>query len=307
MFRTAIEQSRGHCALRRDRDHLAAGLLAAGRHAGARQSASAGRARRGDRLRHVVVHRPVLRRATGGRRPGRDRRLRRLRVPVRPALRPGRGHHPLRHDHRGAGRCWTGCAGRRRPSRSSATRTRRSSTRRPSWSCWTSPTSSRSCRPGSPRPRWPCCAPAWARTWPGDRRRRAGRRRAAADEELLDVEQFTFLGRGWTIGLAQEAGLKMREAAGAWTEAYPAMEYRHGPISITGPDRMAWMFGTAPAGLPEQVAATGGRVPRRRPRPDGRTRDRSATGRGDRRWTRASTRTSPRHLTRSVVLRGVDQ
>nr|BBJ49109.1 hypothetical protein SAVMC3_17380 [Streptomyces avermitilis] len=52
-------------------------------------------------------------------------------------------------------------------------------------------------------------------------------------EGLVECTQFTFLGRGWTVGLANEAGLKMREAALAWTEAYPAMEYRHGPISIT--------------------------------------------------------------------------
>ncbi|CAM5646939.1 Phosphosugar isomerase OS=Streptomyces glaucescens OX=1907 GN=SGLAU_03800 PE=4 SV=1 [Streptomyces glaucescens] len=41
------------------------------------------------------------------------------------------------------------------------------------------------------------------------------------------------LGRGWTVHLADEAALKLREAAGAWTESYPAMEYRHGPISVT--------------------------------------------------------------------------
>ena len=80
----------------------------------------------------------------------------------------------------------------------------------------------------------------------------------AVDEAHLAAEQFSFLGRGWTVGLAQEAALKMREAAGAWTEAYPAMEYRHGPISITGPNRIAWMLGEAPQGLSEDVAATGG-------------------------------------------------
>lgn len=74
----------------------------------------------------------------------------------------------------------------------------------------------------------------------------------------LDAEQFTFLGRDWTCGLAAEAGLKMREAAGAWTESYPAMEYRHGPISITGPNRVAWAFGSVPEGLDAQVRATGG-------------------------------------------------
>jgi fructoselysine-6-P-deglycase FrlB-like protein len=38
------------------------------------------------------------------------------------------------------------------------------------------------------------------------------------------VSQWTFAGRGWTVGLASEAALKLREAAQAWTEAYPALE-----------------------------------------------------------------------------------
>ncbi|MEV5547260.1 SIS domain-containing protein [Streptomyces sp. NPDC052309] len=82
----------------------------------------------------------------------------------------------------------------------------------------------------------------------------------AADlpEGLVACTQFTFLGRGWTVGLANEAGLKMREASLSWTEAYPAMEYRHGPISITTAGRAAWMFGEAPEGLAEQVRETGG-------------------------------------------------
>jgi fructoselysine-6-P-deglycase FrlB-like protein len=85
--------------------------------------------------------------------------------------------------------------------------------------------------------------------------------RAVADPlpaELLAAEQFTFLGRGWTYGLAVEAGLKMREACRAWTESYPAMEYRHGPISIAGPNRVTWMLGEAPEGLRGEVEATGG-------------------------------------------------
>ncbi|MFJ8504263.1 SIS domain-containing protein [Streptomyces avermitilis] len=75
---------------------------------------------------------------------------------------------------------------------------------------------------------------------------------------LVECAQFTFLGRGWTVGLANEAGLKMREAARAWTEAYPAMEYRHGPISITTRGTATWMLGEAPEGLAEQVRETGG-------------------------------------------------
>ncbi|MGW4567604.1 SIS domain-containing protein [Streptomyces sp. NPDC004561] len=77
-------------------------------------------------------------------------------------------------------------------------------------------------------------------------------------EKLVGCTQFTFLGRGWTVGLANEAGLKMREASLSWTEAYPAMEYRHGPISITTEGTATWMFGEAPDGLAEQVRATGG-------------------------------------------------
>ncbi|MFE4699012.1 SIS domain-containing protein [Streptomyces sp. NPDC056738] len=77
-------------------------------------------------------------------------------------------------------------------------------------------------------------------------------------EELVGCSQFTFLGRGWTVGLANEAGLKMREASLAWTEAYPAMEYRHGPISITTQGTATWMLGEAPDGLAEQVRGTGG-------------------------------------------------
>ncbi|MFE7644799.1 SIS domain-containing protein [Streptomyces phaeoluteigriseus] len=76
-------------------------------------------------------------------------------------------------------------------------------------------------------------------------------------EGLVECRQFTFLGRGWTVGLADEAALKMREAALAWSEAYPATEYRHGPISVTTEGTATWMFGEAPAGLAEQVRATG--------------------------------------------------
>jgi fructoselysine-6-P-deglycase FrlB-like protein len=76
--------------------------------------------------------------------------------------------------------------------------------------------------------------------------------------ELTSARQFTFLGTGWTCGLASEAALKLREAAGLWTEAYPAMEYRHGPIAVTGPDSVVWLLGPAPEGLPDEVAAAGG-------------------------------------------------
>jgi len=71
------------------------------------------------------------------------------------------------------------------------------------------------------------------------------------------VEQITFLGRGWTVGLAEEAALKCRESATFWAEAYPAMDYRHGPISIAGPGRVVWALGEIPPGLADDVEATG--------------------------------------------------
>ncbi|MBB5870682.1 fructoselysine-6-P-deglycase FrlB-like protein [Allocatelliglobosispora scoriae] len=71
------------------------------------------------------------------------------------------------------------------------------------------------------------------------------------------IEQITFLGRGWTVGLAHEAALKCREAATFWTEAYPAMDFRHGPIAIAAPGRAVWAFGDLPAGLADDVEATG--------------------------------------------------
>jgi fructoselysine-6-P-deglycase FrlB-like protein len=76
-------------------------------------------------------------------------------------------------------------------------------------------------------------------------------------QELLSAEQWTFLGTGWTIGLANEAALKLREATQSWTESYYAMEYRHGPISIAAPGRVVWVFGAAPAGLVDEVKRTG--------------------------------------------------
>jgi fructoselysine-6-P-deglycase FrlB-like protein len=85
----------------------------------------------------------------------------------------------------------------------------------------------------------------------------AERALAAALPIAADVDQITFLGSDWTIGLASEAALKCREAAQMWTESYSAMEYRHGPISIAQPGRAVWPFGLLPRGLADQIIATG--------------------------------------------------
>ena len=75
--------------------------------------------------------------------------------------------------------------------------------------------------------------------------------------ELPNVEQISFIGRGWTIGLANEAALKTREAAQFWAEAYPAMDYRHGPMSIAQKGRCTWAFGEIEKKLEEEIIATG--------------------------------------------------
>ena len=154
-------------------------------------------------------------------------------------------------------------------------------------------------RPSSPRcpaarppssPTRSCCCPRWTSSrWsrPGSRRRALALLRASLGEDLaaavadaravlaepeeaalaglVDVEQVTFVGTGWSVGLAEEAALKLRESAQFWTESYPAMEYRHGPIAIAAPGRATWAFGPVPDGL--RRAGRGDRRPLRAPRP----------------------------------------
>jgi fructoselysine-6-P-deglycase FrlB-like protein len=79
-------------------------------------------------------------------------------------------------------------------------------------------------------------------------------------DALLEASQLSFLGSGWTHGIAREAALKMREAAQSWTEAYPAMEYRHGPIAIAEPGRVVWILGEPVPGLLADARATGATV-----------------------------------------------
>lgn len=78
--------------------------------------------------------------------------------------------------------------------------------------------------------------------------------------DIPAVDHLVYLGTGWTIGLAHEAALKVREAAQAWSESYPAMDYRHGPVAVAGPRSLVWVFGPPPDGLVEDVEATGARV-----------------------------------------------
>jgi fructoselysine-6-P-deglycase FrlB-like protein len=78
--------------------------------------------------------------------------------------------------------------------------------------------------------------------------------------EPAAYDHFVFLGRGWGIGLAHEAALVLRETAGAWCESYPAMEYRHGPISAAAARTLVWMIGVGDRRLAADVRATGASV-----------------------------------------------
>ena len=133
---------------------------------------------------------------------------------------------------------------------------------------------------------------------------------AAAARRVLDgelpvdpgeFERFQFLGRGWTVGLASEAALKMREAALAWSEAYPAMEYRHGPIALAAPDTAVLSFGPLDPSLEAEIRHTGATLIPSDEQPLGslvlvhRLAIRLAQKRG-------LDPDAPRNLTRSVVL-----
>jgi fructoselysine-6-P-deglycase FrlB-like protein len=78
--------------------------------------------------------------------------------------------------------------------------------------------------------------------------------------EDLEHEHFVFLGHGWSVGIAEEAALKLREATRSYTEAYPAMEYRHGPISIAGPRTLVWVVGTPDPSIADDVRSVGASV-----------------------------------------------
>jgi fructoselysine-6-P-deglycase FrlB-like protein len=112
---------------------------------------------------------------------------------------------------------------------------------------------------------------------------------------------FVFLGRGFTVGLANEAALKLREAALVPAESYPALEYRHGPIALAGEETVVWGFGDVDDDLLRDVRATGASFVQtgNHPLADLLLVQRLALAIARVRGLDAA---HPRHLTRSVVL-----
>ncbi|WP_214108947.1 SIS domain-containing protein [Acrocarpospora catenulata] len=78
--------------------------------------------------------------------------------------------------------------------------------------------------------------------------------------EPAEVDHVVFLGTGWTLGLAGEAALKLREAAKFWTESYAVGEYRHGPIACAGPRSLVWSLAPLPPDVAAAVRDTGARL-----------------------------------------------
>jgi fructoselysine-6-P-deglycase FrlB-like protein len=77
---------------------------------------------------------------------------------------------------------------------------------------------------------------------------------------LAERTEFTFLGRGWAAAVADEAALKLREASRNWAESYPALEYRHGPISVSDSGTAVWALGQVPPSLLADARRTGAMV-----------------------------------------------
>lgn len=120
-------------------------------------------------------------------------------------------------------------------------------------------------------------------------------------EHLAEFGRFVFLGTGWAIGVANEAALKLREAAGAWSESYPEMEFRHGPVSATNSSTLVWAIGPVDRDVLEAAAQAGATVldHGRDPMAELVLVQRAAVALAH---ARGFDPNRPRHLSRSVVL-----
>jgi fructoselysine-6-P-deglycase FrlB-like protein len=83
---------------------------------------------------------------------------------------------------------------------------------------------------------------------------------AGPPEAPEGFDHVVYLGRGWTYGLAQEAALKIREAAQAWAESYPLLDFRHGPLAVAHPGSLVWLLGVRDDELARDIEVTGARV-----------------------------------------------
>jgi len=121
------------------------------------------------------------------------------------------------------------------------------------------------------------------------------------DIDITGLSHFVYLGSGWTYGLAQEAALKIREAAQAWAESYPMLDYRHGPLAVADSRSLVWIIGNAEQTLVDDIERTGAtvRVGTADPLIELAQAQRLAVAIAERSGLNPD---APRHLTRSIVL-----
>lgn len=61
-------------------------------------------------------------------------------------------------------------------------------------------------------------------------------------QALREARGLYVIGRGYGLGIAQEAALKFKETCGLHAEAFSAAEVRHGPMALVGPDMPLLVF-----------------------------------------------------------------
>ncbi len=87
---------------------------------------------------------------------------------------------------------------------------------------------------------------AWSADW------------SAGVDILTNASSLFVLGRGLTLGIAQEAALKFKETCGLHGEAFSIAEVAHGPMALVGPDFPLLVFpplDKAAAGLDAMLTA----------------------------------------------------
>jgi glucosamine--fructose-6-phosphate aminotransferase (isomerizing) len=93
----------------------------------------------------------------------------------------------------------------------------------------------------------------------------------------------------------------VRAAAQAWSESYPLLDYRHGPIAVAGERSLVWVMGPVEPQLVADIEAVGATVvvDDRDPLVQLAEAQRLAVALAESRGLDPDT---PRHLTRSVIL-----
>ncbi len=79
---------------------------------------------------------------------------------------------------------------------------------------------------------------------------------SAALPPLVGAERLFVLARGYGLGIAQEAALKLKETSAIQAEAFSAAEVRHGPMRIVDPGFPILAFATSDAAGDDVAAVT---------------------------------------------------